>query len=107
MILLRHLRPYLIRGYCYLDAHRFWQVVPQIGAMLLTYSAARNTRICSGQSLFRQPWTRTPFIKLLSSNGTTRIGVWAVADQFSQGIKIGRGKRPPAHPYHEQSGAFN
>src|SRR5438067_8781728 len=33
-----------------LDANRFCQVVPQIGTMLLTYPAARNTRIYSGQS---------------------------------------------------------
>src|SRR5712691_6180988 len=47
-----------------LDANRFCQVVPQIGTMLLTNPAARNTRIYSGPRLIQS----NPRQRLRSSN---------------------------------------
>src|SRR6266700_3048824 len=98
MVLLHHLRPSLIKDY------RCWT---QIGFARLRHKLApcRSRTLLQGTHEFtrdrvdsRQPSAEAPFIKLLSSSGTTDTGLWSVADQYRPRIKIGGANSPPAIP---------
>src|SRR5206468_1701716 len=107
MVLLRHLRPSLIKDYCRWTQIGFarlcHKLTPCCSRTLLqgTHEFTRD-RVDS-----KQPLTQAPFIKLLSSTGTTDTGPCGLEQTNTTEDQDWRRKQSPAMPAKMRRGAFS
>src|SRR6266705_2917547 len=107
MVLLRHLRPSLIKDYCRWTQIGFARLCHKLAPCCSRTLLQEHTNLLGAELDSKQPSTEAPFIKLLSSTGTTDTGPVICSRPIQTEDQDWRRKQSPGNSCQDETGAFN